>query len=208
MQDKKIRANLDRFRKSQEPIDRNRSFDYCFNYFQSHHEKSDWPNSEISCHQLGFYLASWGMLRGSADLSKRSVKIFAPIIDLIIDSNKELWKIDADDYSAEARELIFEFRDKIRAKFNKMPSDILITKIMLGVFGSVPAFDTYFKKSFKHEFTHDALIRIGEFYSEHKELIDEYRIPTLDFETGGNTKYRYTRAKVIDMVYFTQGFAK
>lgn len=41
---------------------RSRSWDYCYNYFQDHPEPTQ--DLERSCLQLGYYLASWGMLRG------------------------------------------------------------------------------------------------------------------------------------------------
>ena len=43
-------------------------------------------NMQLSCLQLGFYLASWGMLRGSTDLLKRSVKHLAPLVEAIADA--------------------------------------------------------------------------------------------------------------------------
>jgi hypothetical protein len=36
-------------------------------------------------------------------------------------------------------------------------------------------------------------------------VIDRYRVPTLDFDSGMDTARRYTRAKVIDMVFFVEG---
>lgn len=49
-----------------DPIGRARSWDFCFDYFQSHPEPTQ--DMERSCLQLGYYLASWGMLRGSSYL--------------------------------------------------------------------------------------------------------------------------------------------
>lgn len=52
------------------PDARYASFDYCFNYFQSFREArniaalASSANLQLSCLHLGFYLASWGMLRG------------------------------------------------------------------------------------------------------------------------------------------------
>ena len=85
-------------------------------------------------------------------------------------------------------------------------SDILVTKVMLGVFGSVPAFDTNFRRGFgAATFGAKALRKIGAFYQENAELLDEYRVPTLDFVTGEPTGRLYTRAKVIDMAFFIEG---
>lgn len=35
---------------------------------------------EVSCLHLGFYLASWGMLRGSSDLLQRSARHLVPLM--------------------------------------------------------------------------------------------------------------------------------
>jgi hypothetical protein len=89
-------------------------------------------------------------------------------------------------------------------------SDILLTKIMLGVFGSVPAFDGNFRRGCKAAgiaatFGRRALRQIGTFYQVNAATIDAYRVPTLDFVTGEPTQRRYTRAKVIDMAFFIEG---
>ena len=49
---------------------RERSWDFCFNYFQSNTKPT--RNIELSCLQLGYYLASWGMLRGSSYLFRET----------------------------------------------------------------------------------------------------------------------------------------
>jgi hypothetical protein len=48
-------------------------------------------------------------------------------------------------------------------------------------------------------------LRLGRFYGANRELIDRHRTPTLDFDTGMPTNRRYTRAKVIDMIFFVEG---
>lgn len=35
-----------------------------------------------------------------------------------------------------------------------------------------------------------------------------YRVPTIDFATGEPTDLTYTRAKVIDMIFFIEGMKK
>jgi len=89
-------------------------------------------------------------------------------------------------------------------------SDTLLTKIMLGVFGSVPAFDINFRRACKPEgliatFGPKALRKIGAFYQRNPTVIDAHRLPTLDFTSGAETHRRYTRAKIIDMAYFIEG---
>ena len=46
------------------------SYDFCYNYFQSFKNKEEIKdNMELSCLQLGFYLASWGLYRGSNQIA-------------------------------------------------------------------------------------------------------------------------------------------
>src|SRR5262245_57900339 len=82
-----IEGNIKRYLGDRNPTARYTSFDYCFNYFQSFQERAEVAaivaddNRQLSCLQLGFYLASWGMLRGSTDLLQRSVKHLVPLVE-------------------------------------------------------------------------------------------------------------------------------
>ncbi len=102
--------------------------------------------------------------------------------------------------------MVFDTARRITAALPNGASDILLTKIMLGTFGCVPAFDTYFKKGFGvSTFGRKALRKIGEFYTANAEVIERNRVQTLDFVSGVDTERRYTRAKVIDMIFFVAG---
>jgi hypothetical protein len=138
---------------------------------------------------------------------QKSIKFYQPLIRYIAFSPKELWGIDANSYTPKNIQLLLDCRRNIgQALTPCSASDILATKIMLGVFGNVPAFDTFFKDGFGvSTFGRLALERIKKFYDENKEIIDRHRIPTFDFVTGKHTNRFYTRAKVIDMIFFIQG---
>lgn len=85
-------------------------------------------------------------------------------------------------------------------------SDTLATKIMLGMFGNVPAFDSAFKLGFGvSTFGRTALGKIQRFYIENQDVIEKHRVPTLDFVSGEPTDRLYTHAKVIDMIFFIEG---
>jgi hypothetical protein len=162
-------------------------------------------NMQLSCLHLGFHLASWGMLRGSSDLLSMSVKHYVPVIRLIASSPPELWTVDANCYNEATWDLLRETARQIREALPGA-SPILVTKIMLGVFGCVPAFDTYFKKGFSvWTFNMKSLVRVAEFYQQNADVIDRHRVSTLDFDTGRPTDRKYTRAKVIDMIFFVEG---
>lgn len=195
------------------PLERYTSFDYCFNYFQSFKERgmvkelAENKHVQASCIQLGFYLASWGMYRGSAFLLSKSAKVLEPIIIEVANANPSIWDIDANLYTIENIEQLLEFKQVVINAFRpNRPSDILITKIMLGIFGNVPAFDTNFKKGFGvSTLGLKSLQKIADFYDDHQNIIDRYRMRTLAFESGEHTDRRYTCAKVIDMIFYIEG---
>ena len=164
---------------------------------------------QSSCLQLGFYLASWGMLRGSSDLLQRSARHLVPVVQAIANMDIGLWEIDAHEYTEANIERLLE-QARILRRANGSMSDTLVTKVMLGVFGSVPAFDTNVGRGFKRVlgisgFGPEALRRIGAFYHQNSELLDNYRVPTLEFLSGEPTERLYTRAKLIDMAFFVEG---
>jgi hypothetical protein len=141
---------------------------------------------EMSCLHLAFFLARWGMLRGSTDLIKRSIKHYGPLIEVIALVNPDVWEIDAHAYANESIDLLLECAAQLRTALPEGASSILVAKVMLGVFGCVPAFDTYFKKGFGvSTFGRKALRKIGQFYQENAEAIEAHRVSTLDFASGG-----------------------
>jgi hypothetical protein len=212
-----LNANLRRYlygdnpATGRKPDARYSSFDYCFNYFQSFRESGNVAaiahaeNLQPSCLQLGFYLASWGMLRGSAELLKKSARHLVPVVQAIASMAPALWEIDADSYSESNIERLLA-QASILSWANLGKSQILVTKVMLGVFGSVPAFDTNFKRGFGvSTFCANALRDVEKYYHQNADLLDKYRVRTLDFVTGQQTDRRYPRAKVIDMAFFIEG---
>lgn len=145
------------------------------------------------------------MLRGSTDLIKRSTRHFVRVVKAIAEAPAKLWDVDAHSYSDDALNVLEEFESQLKKALPKA-SDILVAKIMLGVFGNVAAFDTYFKKgSGLSKYGRNALRRIEQFYWGNTDVIERYRKPTLDFETGIDTRRVYTSAKVSDMIYFIEG---
>jgi hypothetical protein len=207
-----IDANLAEYLADRQPTERYASFDYCFNHFQSYREHgrsgdlAQGLGLEVSCLQLGFYLASWGMYRGSAKLLGHSLARLAPVVEVIADSATGIWEADADDYGDPVCDELLHCADRLRQALPHPASDTLVTKIMLGVFGCVPAFDTYFVAgSGLRTFNRRSLFELGRFYRTHRQVIERNRIKTLDFATGQLTARRYSRAKVIDMIFFTEG---
>jgi hypothetical protein len=212
MTDLDIERNLATYLGGRKPTSRYASFDYCFNYFQFHREEHrledllEGEATQLSCLHLGFYLASWGMLRGSTELLQRSVKTFVPVVEALVSAPEELWTLDLDRYDESAIAEVRGFAKRLGPTLHDQASNILVTKVLLGTMGCVPAFDQNFNRGFRcSSFGPKALRRIAQFYRQHADVIDAHREYTIDFETGTPAARRYTRAKVIDMIFFVEG---
>lgn len=198
------------------PNDRYTSFDYCYNYFRTTIDPK--KDIEKSCLTLGFYLASWGMFRGSSFLSKKSARYFEETVEYISAVERSVWEIDVDTYTDQSIQKIISVYGEIKKSLVKNGSaDLtLITKVLLGVFGFIPAFDSYFTDTFRsisggqcgfRRVNPKSLDSIRKFYQEHKDTIDNLSNQTFttDFRSGQKTKINYPKAKIIDMYGFTEG---
>jgi len=206
---------ITKFKSKSDQMDRYTSFDYCYNYFKTNENfKKD---IEKSCLVLGFYLASWGMLRGSSFLLQKSGKHYQKLIEYYSTLEKDIWKIDIDNYSNETNSQILEIYRKTKELIIVGNSShlTLTTKILLGVFGFIPAYDQYFCKTFKNIYSgtcgfsvvnNNSLNSIKDFYESNKDDIDKFSKSTYttDFLTGNKTNNNYTKAKIIDIYGFTK----
>jgi hypothetical protein len=211
-----IEGNIAAFLGERKADARYTSFDYCFNYFQSFRDQdrareiAAHENMQLSCLQIGFFLASWGMFRASSRLPSKSVTQFEPLVHVIAETPRSVWEIDAHCYSGENLAALIRLGHRIEATFTHYVTPTLVTKIMLGVYGSVPAFDSFVTKGLRKgglpaSFSAATLRQLGRYYERNTEAIDRHLTTTYDFDTGQPTDRRYTRAKVIDMIFFIEG---
>lgn len=196
------------------------SFDLCYHHFRTKFRDSDTKiiDPEKSCAILSAYLASWGMMRGSSFLFKNNYRILRKVIDFIAGLDESYWEIDVDNYPENYERILEIYREiKNRLVPEESQDKTLVTKIMLGVFGMVPAFDQNFTtfmreqklSGFKfYRFNKDALESIYQFYKKNKDLIENLHqndgVRVIDFN-GKCTDLRYSTAKVIDMIGFIGG---
>ncbi|PML10432.1 hypothetical protein [Vibrio breoganii] len=212
-----IREYILAFEKKHDPYARYASFDYCYNYFHPTTGNDILMDMEKSCLSLGFYLSSWGMFRGSSFMLDKSSKNFESLIEYIALQNKDTWSVDVNNYTDENVDFLIEQYNDIRNIFipKKTSHLTLVTKIMLGVFGSVPAYDRFFKATFSDifqdqcgftSFNKKSLRCLGDFFQHNRNTIEQLsnNRATLDFSTGNSTDKPYTNAKIVDMYGFTK----
>lgn len=212
------------------------SFDYCYNHF---YKMDNIEDLEKSCAILWSYLSSWGMIRGTTTLLQQNYYYLKDMINYIAfcgEKNPGYWDIDFPyDNEKSIKTLITMYNDievklaftaqRNSGKQNTNPSNTLVTKTMLGVFGVVPAFDDYVSKFFNYlvpkrqgktaiknegvnEKTCEVLNRIGGLKGftipKLDNLLKRSEFDTLSFDSRGSNR-KYTRAKLVDMYCFIVG---
>jgi hypothetical protein len=156
------------------------------------------------------------MFRGSSFLLQKSAKVFEPTIDYISKLDRSVWEIDVDKYTDANVATIIEIYNGVKGQLiQEGNADLtLVTKILIGVFGFVPAFDSYFCRTFRRiangqcgfrRVNTEALGIIRKFYEANRKSIDSLANETYitDFITGRPTGIKYPKAKIIDMFGFT-----
>ncbi len=165
-----------------EPDSRYKSWEWCHQFFLNNRNTEDAEIKDQMALHLAFYLASWGMYRGSSFLLQRDYKVHKKAVDVILKEKYEpLWDYSPTDKDAieKAADLIFgkkisgnldgaywELKKAYQHDKNEagceledgeggggdIPSDTLITKILMGTFGCIPAFDRFLKRGISQVF--------------------------------------------------------
>lgn len=153
---------------------RYKSWKYCHKFFKENKDKARDGDKEIIDHMalhLAFYLASWGMYRGSSFLLQCDYKIHKEIVKEIIKKDYDaLWDYNPNKKDEkEVLRLLFGVDEKKVGIYYKIEkhyrnilstvdreaadekefSETLVTKILLGTFACVPAYDRFFKEGIK-----------------------------------------------------------
>ena len=196
------------------------AWEHCYEAFGRYIGKSE-DNIDydyLSLH-LAAYLANWGMYRNSF-LMKKDYKIHENAIREIlkpeysvlrgariteIEANKSLLKGLANELKKYYRGI----RDTVDEGIKPDVSSILITKILLGTLGCIPAFDSYFTKGFNEitgsnlgELNDKTIDRMVEYCKDYEGILEKIK------GEGGYDKAKdyYPIMKVLDMVVWQIGY--
>ncbi|WP_019153512.1 hypothetical protein [Robertmurraya massiliosenegalensis] len=196
-----------------------KSWEHCYNFFsQNYHNLKDEKILDQASLHLAFYLASWGMLRGSSFLLQKDYKVHLHFLKKIVLNPSYFHYFDKSqpfdyDYSADINNLINEskkaYQDNIH-EINGEPSivnvtDTLASKILLGVYGNVPAYDRYFKEALslfeiRTQFNESSLQELIDFYNQNIEEFEKCK------KLFSNDGVHYTPMKLLDMFFWQIGF--
>lgn len=185
------------------------SWEHCHEAFKQHRQQQDEVIIDYLCLHLAWYLASWGMLRNSF-LIQKDYKIHAAIVKLLFEEQwSQLWDIEpekmADEFYAKEIIRLCEAITTTYAELNAgIPTDTLLTKILLGTVGCVPAYDRYFKKAVSttgaatQNLTAKSIKMLGKLYVDNKTEFEALR-------QHCSRRVIYPAAKILDMCFFEYG---
>lgn len=186
------------------PDGRVSSWAQCFKGFGPLNSEAD----EILALRLAFYLASYGMYRGSSFLLKRNHQIFRELC-LDIQSNymtlrcisveklniyqKDIKSLyDLIDKRLRCTEIYENCNDTTKISYNNSnnkelrPTNALITKIMFGALACIPAFDHFVSIGSRSSGYHTSSLRLINFIEFISQLANKKQLDEVRRELGGD----------------------
>lgn len=196
---------------------RYKSWDNCHKSFSASIQ------TDIHVLELAFYLASWGMYRGSSGLLQKNHLIHEGAVDILFskegqklkcNSKNEVAKSNVNDILSINDKLANHYRNLKFTKGAEKPkpisaTDTLLSKILLGTLGCVPAYDRYFIDGLKENkmknkaFNETSLNELFDFINENETEIDNAQKLIMT-----KIKQHYPAMKIIDMYFWQIGYDK
>lgn len=200
---------------------RSRSWEHCYRVFRDARTAPSPDYDYLSLH-LAFYLASWGMYRGSCFILQKDYKVHTPIVEKILKPEYDCLfglacaDVRNDDVRGQYTNLyndiadhFWPIRNEVAGRVVKSQvSPVLITKILMGTLGCVPAYDRFFEEGARYfglekkTYHEDSLLELADIYEAHNDRLEEARcaMQTEDLV--------YPQMKLLDMGLWQIGFEK
>ena len=199
---------------------RYRSWEHCYGYFHRTTSKEIAADRQQAALQLGFYLASWGMYRGSSFLLQHAYTAHLGVIDqLIAPRFSSLWEREfgGSDSDTELVPVILEAVDTVREAYrpfapnaeSRQASDTLVTKVILGTFGCLPACDRFFIDGWKINGLKYSYLNtnfVGRVLNFCRENLRSFREEQAAI--GSNGGMHYPLMKLVDMYFWQTGYER
>lgn len=199
----------------QDKFNRYESWKHCYEAFGDISKDNDY----LALH-LGFYLASWGMYRGSTGLLQKDYKIHIDAVAIIKNYHKDLrcnqnFEVSKDNINRiiELKKELFDYYNKFKYQTkkntfeSKPPTDTLLSKIVLGTLGCSPAFDRYFNDGIKLLEIKATKFKRKDF-DELFKFIERNRTEIVQFqnELFQEESIYYPIFKLVDMFFWNEGY--
>lgn len=195
-----------------DPHHRYRSWEHCYRFFRCKTRTDIVAERENAALQLGFYLASWGMYRGSSFLLQRAYTVHLGVVEQLASPQfSVLWEKDVGSEAEDSQlvPIILAAVEAVREAYRPFgePTDTLVTKVILGTFACLPACDRFFIDGFKRwGFQYSYLNRrfVERVLGFCNDNIAELRNEQARIETSGTV--RYPLMKLVDMYFWQIGY--
>lgn len=207
---------------------RYRSWEYCYTQFYEARKNPERANVDNLSLHLAFYLASWGIYRGSSFLLQYDYTIHTSVVKEILKSEySTLFGLECKELNNEqTSSLLKKLNSEISTIYNPFRlelketevtqdiSNILVSKVLLGTLGCVPAYDRFFVDAVKKNkvttgnYNIASLQKLIKFYEEHQEKLENLRSEFLiKYEFDGEEKtLDYPQMKLLDIGFWKIGF--
>ena len=204
------------------------SWEHCYTQFYEARQNPEKANVDNLSLHLAFYLASWGMYRGSSFLLQYDYTIHTSVVKEILKSEyNTLFGLECKELNNEqTSSLLKKLNSEISAIYNPFRlelketevtqdiSTILVSKVLLGTLGCVPAYDRFFVDAVKKNevttgnYNIASLQKLIKFYEEHQEKLEKLRSQFLiEYKFEGRKKtLDYPQMKLLDIGFWKIGF--
>lgn len=129
---------------------RYRSWEHCYGFFQKMLPSGLQAQREHAALQLAFYLASWGMYRGSCFILQYDYTVHLPVVDYLGSVSEHLRNAEfgSSNDHFDLIPHIMATAEAVRETYRPCgeASDTLVTKVILGTLGCMPATDRFFQR--------------------------------------------------------------
>lgn len=195
------------------------SWCHCYNAFKDNRCNRDEKTVDYLALHLAFYLASWGMYRGSSFLLQKDYKVHIPVVEIILEEKyAPLLGITAEGLMEDDKlDLLEDVSARIRKAYadeqpsfegvNNNATDTLVTKILLGALGCVPAYDRYYVQAVRQYgisvggYDRRSVRDVARYYLQHKDAFEGVRAELSAYGT------EYPVMKIMDMCLWQVAFS-
>ncbi|MFE5321610.1 hypothetical protein ACFQ88_23170 [Paenibacillus sp. NPDC056579] len=197
------------------------SWAHCYGFFRQNKDQlTDVHVFDHACLHLAFYLASWGMLRGSSFLLQKDYKVHEYVLRELYLNTDTYQTYYEPKFSHSVHNGYFDGIDQMIETVRRAYSDnifsttgedvsvtdTLVSKILLGLFGNMPAYDRYFLQGLKVHGLKNTILQekslntLIEFYKNHEEEFIKCQKLLESHHT------QYTPMKLVDMYFWQVGY--
>ncbi len=201
-----------------------RGWEFLWDYIQGQSEWIDLvseKNIERTALHLGFYLANWGMFRGSSGLLNTNMDFFKDLSSHLFQNIPiDFWDTTFADFSPDNEEKLKLSSELFDCAINEMESfefdritwtETLKSKILLGFWGQCPAIDTFYSRGIRLFLNINPQFKIAPKGKINAKSLSSLNVVSqkLGWNLAGNFthhgKNEYPPGKVIDMAFFQYG---